>query len=248
MTTRMRVLPPLAALVLGCLVFAGSAAAGTTSFSGTVRNGACDAARAVPVSGASRIEVTLASTAQNNTNVLAEIVAPNGQTVAGGSSAAYDTPGGGTYAVRVCSNYEAMSPPQIQYSGLIGTGPAGQRVLVEPLQPQPAMGGVLGARTTLSARVNGRIAIRTRSGLAWFTLHTASNTPTTLRLVDPVHHVTRVVRGMTATYIGKTLRVTGHGLRLVVVHRAGMRDHVSFTSSRFKASGVMVRGRFQIIA
>src|SRR3954451_13288014 len=109
-------LPAVAATAL--LVFAGSAAAGTESFSGTVANGGCDTARGVTVSAPSRIEVSLASTAQDNTNVLAEVVAPNGQTVAGGSRVAYDTPGAGTYQVRVCAIYQAQSPPSLQYSGL----------------------------------------------------------------------------------------------------------------------------------
>jgi hypothetical protein len=188
----------------------------------------------------------VSSTAHNNTNVLAEIVASDGTTVAGGSSAAYDTPGGGTYSVRVCSVHEAQNPPQIQYSGLIGTGPAGQPVLTGPPQPQPAAGGVLGAQAIISPIVSGKVAIRTPVGLAWFTVATASNATMTLRYVDPLHHSTRVVRGLTATSSGSMVRITGHGL-VLVLHK-GAKERVSFMSSRFAASGKVVRGRFLIVA
>jgi hypothetical protein len=246
MGLRVRTLALPAAAATACLAFAGSAAAGTASFSGTVANGGCDAARAVPVSAPTRIEVALASTAQDNTNVLAEIVAPSGQVVGGGSRVAYDTPGAGNYSIRVCAVYQAQSPPSLQYSGLLGTGPAGQAVLSGPEQPQPAVGGVLGVQTFVGHRVSGHAAILTRSGLAWFTVRTASNGKATLRIFDPMHRVTRLVKGMTTTVSDKTIRVTGHGLKLVVQTRG--KDRISFTSSRFKATGRVVRGGIQIIA
>jgi hypothetical protein len=245
MGRRFRILRLVAPVALGCLAFAGAASA-ADSFGGTVANGGCAAGRGVSVSGPSRIEVSVASTAQNNTEVYAEILTSGGQVVAGGSRAAYDTPGGGTYSVRVCSIYQAQSPPDLQYSGMIGTGPAGVSALSGPAQPQPAVGGVLGAQTTLGPRASGHAAILTRSGLAWFRLSTAANDRMTLRIFDPMHHVTRVVKGLTATYTGSTLRVTGHGLRLVVNN--GARHRIAFTSSAFKASGKVVRGGFQIVA
>src|SRR4051794_22708296 len=217
MSARLHLLPLPVAAAFACLAFAGSASAASDSFSGTVANGGCSAARAVSVGGASRIDVTVSSTAQNNTNVLAEIVAADGHVVAGGSYASYDAPSAGSYQLRVCSNPDEASPPQIQYSGLVATGPAGQPVLTGPRQPQPATGGsgVLGARTSLGQRVSGKAAIMTRAGLAWFTVRTV-NASTTLRIVDPVHHMTRVVKGLTASYSGSTVRITGHGLRLVL--------------------------------
>jgi hypothetical protein len=247
MKARLRLLPVAATTV--CLAFAGSASAGTASYSGVVGNGSCDAARAVSVSGPSRIDVELSSTAQNPATVFAEVVAPSGKVVAGGSATAYDTPGGGSYSVRVCSEFQLQSPPQFQYSALIGTGPAGQSVLTGPAQPQPRTGsfGVLAAHARTGAVVTGKAAIRTRAGLAWFTVHTASNVTLTLRIFDPVHNTTRVVKGLTGTYTGKTLRITGHGLRLVIVNKAA-NHHVAFTSSSFKASGHVVRGGFTIIA
>jgi len=247
MNVRLRQLPLPIALVTACLAFAGSASAATASFSGTVANGGCTTARTVPVSAASRIAVTLASTAQNNTNVFAEIVAPDGTVVAGaGSDAAYDTPGGGTYSVRVCAAHQAQSPPQLQYSGLVGTGPAGKPVLVGPPQPQPqaGFGAVLGARTTIGPRVSGKVAVATRAGLAWFTVVTKSNATMTLRFFDPIHRVSRLVKGLTATSSGNTVRITGHGLVLAV--RKGTHERVSFRSSRFTTSGKVVRGRMQI--
>src|SRR5436190_8576298 len=126
-----------------CLAFAGASLAGTSAISGTVPNGGCDAARPVPVGGPSRIEVAVSSTSADN-SVLGEIVAPGGAVVAAGS---YDTPGGGAYAVRVCSLGSSLDPPQLEYTGMIGTGPAGRPVLQGPPQPSPT-GGVLGARRT----------------------------------------------------------------------------------------------------
>ena len=242
MRTRLRVLP--VAVVIGCLAFAGSASAGTVSYAGTVGNGACDTARNVAVSGASRIEVAVSSTAQNNTQVLAEILTPSGQVVGGGSYTQYDTPGSGMYTVRVCANYQLQSPPNLQYSALVGTGVAGQHVLTGPPQPQPATGGVLGATTYLGPVASGKAAILTRSGLAWFTLRTNGNGKMTLRVFDPIHRTTRLVQGLTGTYSGTTLRVSGHGLRLVVRSQ----NRVTFASSNFKAGGRVVRGHFQIIA
>lgn len=244
----MRALPGFlaGAAAAAFLAFAGSAAAGTNPFSGTVGNGSCSTARDVTVSAASRIEVALSSSAQDNTNVLAEIVAPDGRTVAAGSSAKYDTPGGGTYSIHVCATYEEQNPPQIQYSGLIGTGPAGQPVLTGPAQPQPATGGVLGAQATISPTVSGKAAIRTPVGLAWFTVTTGENAKVTLRYLNPLRHSTRLVRGLTATSSGNTVRITGHGLVLVL--RKGATQRVSFRSSSFSASGKVVRGRFLIVA
>jgi hypothetical protein len=174
--------------------------------------------------------------------VLGEIVAPNGHVVATGS---YDTPGGG-YAVRICSLGAGMDPQQIQYSALIGTGPSGQPVLQGPVQPSPA-GGVLGVTATLSQqKASGRGAIMTRAGLAWFTLHTV-NGSASLRVYDPVRHAVRVVKGLHAVYASNTVRITGKGLKLVLTHN-GANDRITFSSPRFKASGNVVRGGFQIVA
>jgi hypothetical protein len=243
MGTRRRVLVlPLVGFVAG-LAFAAAALADTSSISGTVPNGGCDADHAVTVSGPSRIEVSVSSTSADN-SVLGEIVAPDGRVVAAGS---YDTPAGGSYSIRVCSFGSSMDPPQIRYNGLIGTGPSGQPVLQGARQPSPAAdnGGVLGATTTLQT-VNGKGAIMTRAGLAWFTLSTA-NGRTTLRLVDPLHHAVRVVKGMHAVFGSGVVRITGSGVKLVLT-RSGATTRLAFSSSSFKAGGKVVRGRFHIVA
>jgi hypothetical protein len=238
---RALVLPLVGAVV--ALAFAAAALADTSSISGTVPNGGCDAARSVNVSGPSRIEVSVSSTSADTSSVLGEIVGSDGRVVAAGS---YDTPGGGTYSVQVCSLGSSLDPPQIQYTGLIGTGPSGQPVLQGATQPQPAdNGGVLGATATLQT-VNGKGAIMTRAGLAWFTLTTASG-HTTLRVVDPVHHMTRVVKGMQAAYGSGFVRVAGSGVKLVLLH-TGASSRITFTSPRFRAGGKVVRGGFDIVA
>jgi hypothetical protein len=207
-----------------------------------VPNGGCAATHAVTVDGVSRIEVAASSTAQNPTDLMAEILGPDGKVVAGGSRAAYDTPGGGSYGVRVCSSYEEQNPPNQQYSALIGTGPAGQPVLDNPPQPQPPTGGVLGTTTFLGFHVRGKVAVVTGRGLAWFTLGT-SNAKTTLRFVDPTHHnKLHIVRGLTATVMANnTVRITGHAVRLVLAH-----GRASFVSSSLGVSGRIARGHYQI--
>src|SRR5207248_2992440 len=161
-----------------CAIFASGALADTSSISGSVPNGGCDADRAVPVAGPSRIEIQVSSTSADN-SVIGEIVAPDGRVVAAG---AYDTPGGGSYAVRVCSMGSSVDPPTIEYKGLIGTGPPGQPALRGAAQPQPTGGSLGASTTTLKQTVAGRGAIMTRSGLAWFTLHTL-NGRATLRVL-----------------------------------------------------------------
>jgi hypothetical protein len=240
MSARLRFVPVAAAMA--CLAFAGSASAGIDPFSGTVANGNCGTARVVSVSGPSRIEVAVSATAQDNNSVLAEIVAPNGKLIAGPSSASYDTPGSGSYSVRVCITYAEQNPPQIQYTGQIGTGPAGHAILTGATQPPPAAG--VGTKPIV---VNGKAAVNTRAGLAWFTVATASNATMTLKIVDPVHHATRLVKGLKGTYTSNTLRITGQGVKLVLVQMPGS-DRVTFTSSRFTAAGKVVRGAFHITA
>jgi hypothetical protein len=241
MSVRRRGLVVLLVGTVAGLVFAAAGLADTNSISGTVPNGGCDAARPVTVSGPSRIEVSISSTTADTSSVLGEIVAPDGRVVSTGS---YDTPGGGTYSIRVCSLGSSLDPPDIRYTGLIGTGPSGQPVLQGAAQPSDT-GGVLGATTTLQT-VNGKGAIMTRAGLAWFTLSTA-NGRTTLRLTDPLHHAVRVVKGMHATYGSGTVRVTGSGMKLVLT-RSGASTRLAFSSSSFKAGGKVVRGRFHIVA
>ena len=240
MKARLLVLP--VAVAMACAAFTGSASAGIDPFSGTVANGSCSASRAVSVTGPSRIEVAVSATAQDNTSVLAEIIAPNGKVVAGPSSASTDTAGGGTYSVRVCITYAEQNPAQMTFTGQIGTGPAGKPVLTGPPQPQPPV-----AVGTKPIVVNGKAAVMTRAGLAWFTVSTLPNATMALKVVDPVHHVTRVATGLKASYSGQTLRINGKGMKLVFA-KGSAGAHIAFTSSKFTASGKVVRGTFHISA
>jgi len=242
MSTHGRALAAAVATAAVCLAFAGAGLAGTSSISGTVANGGCDAARPASVAGPSRIDVELSSTSSDG-SVVAEIVAPNGKVVATGS---YDTPGGGGYSVQVCSLGSSLDPAQMTYSGTIGTGPAGHPVLQGPPQPQPATGGVLGAIKTVKQAASGRGAIMTRSGLAWFTVRSVSNNAT-LRVYDPIHRMTRVIPGLHATYGVGFVTLTGNGVKFVLVRKGGG-ALITYRSARFAASGKVVRGSFQIPA
>jgi hypothetical protein len=228
------------AAALAGLTFTAAASAATSSISGTVPNGGCDAARPVTVSGPSRVEVSFSGTTADTSSFVAEIVAPSGQVVATGT---YDTPFGGGYSVRVCSLGSNLDPPQIHYTALIGTGPSGQPVLQGAAQPQPATGGVLGVTTTLQT-VNGKGAVMTRAGLAWFTLTTLDGR-TTLRVTDPLHHMVRVVKGMRAAYGSGIVRITGSGVKLVL--RTGSSGRITFSSPSFKTGGKIVRGAFHVV-
>jgi hypothetical protein len=231
------------AVAAGCLAVAAPASAGTDQFSGTVANGGCVTARTVTVAGPSRIEATTSSTAQNNTNIYAEIVG-NGKTVAGGSFASYDTPAAGTYQIRVCATYQEQSPPNLQYTGLLGTGPAGQPVLTQPSpQPQPPTNGTPGTKATIAYSVTGKVAIRTSSGLAWFTITTTRTGSQTLRIIDPRFGKTRVVTGLHSLVSGSTVRVLGNnGLSLTLGH-----NRLTFSSTGLKASGKIVRGTYKVV-
>jgi hypothetical protein len=141
---------------------------------------------------------------------------------------------------------ESQDPPQIQYTGLIGTGPAGQPVLQGPRQPQPSAGtgGVAGVTTTLKQAANGRGAIMTHAGLAWFTLHSV-NGNASLRVYDPTHHATQVLKGLHAAYGSSVVSVTGDGVNFVLTHN-GSNSRIKYSSPRFKASGKVVYGSFDV--
>jgi hypothetical protein len=230
-----------AATAAACLAFAGAGLAGTSSISGTVANGGCDAARPVTVAGPSRIEAQISSMSTDNT-VIAEILAPGGTVVANG---AYDTPGGGDYAVRVCSLYTSHDPPQMEYTGMIGTGPAGQPVLQGPAQPT-SVGAVLGAQRTVAQAASGRGAVMTRAGLAWFTVRSVASRAT-LHVYDPIHRVTRVIPGLHAAYGIGFVSLTGSGVKFVLARQSG-HTLITYRSPRFAASGRVVRGSFKVPA
>jgi hypothetical protein len=222
-----------ATAALACLVLTGVASAGPTSFSGTVSNGGCDSGRAVSVSGPSRIEAHISSTSAANT-VYAEIVAPNGAVTTG----RFDTPGAGTYTMRICSTFDSMNPPTLQWSGVYATGPAGQSAL-------SSQGQVFAAAQTLSHDIHGKAAIWTRAGLAWFTVKLNQSGTATVRVFNPVLKQRSVFTGATAIFGTNAVRIAGHGMTLTLV-QSGSTNRIVFHSLRFKASGMVVRGGYVI--
>lgn len=235
MHRRLCVLGASAAAVT-CLTLAGAAqAAQPTAISGTVPNGGCDAARTVPVSGPSRIEVEVASTSAAN-SVFGEIVAPDGRVVAAG---AYDTPSGGAYAIRVCSTFDTMDPPSMQYTGRYATGPAGQPAL-------PRSQAVFATQATTSHDVHGAGAIRTRAGLAWFTVKLDKSGMAIVKVLDPRTKKHYLFTGATVSFGTNAVRITGNGMTLTLV-QSGATERIVFHSLRFRASGKVIRGSYTIV-
>ena len=237
MHRRTRVFGASAVAALLGLVFAGVAGAEPTTYSGSTPNGGCDGARAVAVSGPSRIEAQVSSVDSADPSlVYAQILAPNGNVVAQNR---YDTPGGGTYRLQVCSYYDNISPPTLRFVARYATGPAGQ-----PALPQ-AQGGVLGTTATVTPSVRGSGAITTRNGLAWFTVKTGANDLAVVKVFDPKHHkrymFTRALIHATANGV----RLVQGGMRLTIVQTASG-ERVSFRSPRYRTSGTIVRGGYNI--
>jgi len=235
MHRRTRVLWGSAAAVAS-LTFAGTASADPSSFSGSVANGGCDSARAVAVSGPSRIDAQVSSTTASPTSESVQILRPDGSVAANDS---YDTPGAGTYAVRVCKTYESLDPPTLHYTVRYATGPAGR-----PALPQaPAQGAVLGATVKLHNSVRGSGAVMTRSGLAWFTVKLSSTGH--VKVYDPVHKKHLLFTNATVTYGASTVRISTSRMTLTI-DQSGATDRLSFRSLHFKTSGKVVRGGFTV--
>jgi hypothetical protein len=227
------------AAAVACLAFAGVAQADPTSFSGSVPNGGCDGTHAVTVNGPSRIDVQVASTTASPTSVYTEIISPNGSVQRTGS---YDTPSGGTYLVRVCKWNVNFDPPTIRFTARYATGPAGQ-----PALPQaPSTGGVLGTTTTLSRNVNGTGAIRTHFGLAYFSVKVGSTGLATVKVYDPKVNRHFLWMGANVRYGSNSVVITKNGMRLTLVDRTSA-QRVAFHSSRFRASGKVVKGSFLVV-
>ena len=239
MPRRTRVLWGSAAAVAS-LALAGTANADPSSFSGSVANGGCDSARSVAVSGPSRIDAQVSSTTASPTSESVQILRPDGSVAATDN---YDTPGGGTYAVRVCKAYESLDPPTIQYTVRYATGPAGRPALPQaPAQPQP-QGGVLGATATLHNSAHGTGAVMTRSGLAWFTVKLGSTGR--VKVYDPVHKRHLLYTNAAVKYGASTVRITT-GRMTLTIDQSGASDRLAFRSPHFKTSGKVVRGGFTV--
>jgi hypothetical protein len=107
-------------------VAGGTALAAPTQISGSFPNGGCSSMHRVTVSGPSRIEASVATTSAGEL-YQALIIDSSGRIVS--ATGSYDTSGGGTYGVRVCSLGDVLDPLMMQYVGLLGTGPVGQSAL-----------------------------------------------------------------------------------------------------------------------
>jgi hypothetical protein len=225
-----------AASALACIVLTGVANAEPTTYTGTVPNGGCDGQRIVTVSGPTRIEAEVGSTDAAN-HVFAYILDQNQRAVAEGS---YDTTSAGTYYIRICAWYDHISPPTLQFTARYATGPAGQ-----PALPR-AQGGVLGATTTLQRDVYGTGAIRTKAGLAWFKVSVGPTGVATVRVYNPRANTHSTFTGARVVYGTNAVRIVRGAMRLTI-SQIGSTERITFTSSRFKASGKVVRGGYIIV-
>ena len=229
-----------AAAALSCLALASVASAGEpTTYSGAVRNGGCDGVRAVNVSGPSRIEGVVSSIdSADPALVYVQILSPGGNVVAQNK---YDTPGGGTYLLQVCSYYDHISPPTLKFTAEYATGPAGQ-----PALPQNPGGGVAGVTATISRDIHGTAAIRTGKGLAWFTVTKSANDLGVVKVYDPKHHKRYM-------FTRALIHFTANGARLVqgnmilTIAQTSSGERLTFRSPRFTTHGKVVRGGYLIV-
>jgi hypothetical protein len=225
------------------LVLAATAGAATTQISGSFPNGGCGPTHTVTVGGPSRIEASVSSTSVSG-RYEAVVVGASGNTLS--DTGSYDTPGAGTYGVRVCSQGDPADPQTMQYNGLIGTGPAGQ-----PALPRQS-GGVAGAFTTfrpatkLFRSASGHGAVSTRSGLAWLTVR-ANNAGKASVRIDYASRGLQLgyTTGLRVSFGATSVRIAGHGIKIVVL-KNGMIERFSINTSRLKTSGKVVRGGFVI--
>jgi hypothetical protein len=219
--------------VAALLALAPAALSATTALHGSLTNGGCGPVQPVSVSGPSHIDVSL-STTESSGLLYWNVLDPSGHVVA--NSRAYDTTGGGTYGVQVCSYTDSENQPVFTYNGLVGTGPAGKPALPRPtVSAVPTTTTASGAVAT--AKANGLAAIRSHGGLAWFMVHAP---------VDAAKHVNMSSSvGLKATFGTHGVVISGNGMTLTIT-KSGARQHVVFHSRTFNASGNVVRGSFTI--
>ena len=239
MNRRIRVLSGSAAAV-AAMALAGAASADPTSFSGSVANGGCDSAHTVTVNGPSRIDAQVSSTTASPSSESVQILRPDGSVAATDS---YDTPGGGNYAIRVCKTFESMDPPTVQYTARYATGPAGKPAL--PQGQADSAGGVLGATATLTNSVRGSAAVKTRSGLAWFTGRLNARHLGVVKVFDPAHKRQLMYTNTTVKFGTSTVRMSVGGMTLTI-DQGGATQHIAFRSPHFKTSGKVVRGAIHV--
>ena len=227
----------LGAVAAAACLSAGVAQASTT-YSGTVANGSCDNSRSVAVSGPSRIDAEVSSTSATNNNVYVDVVGPDGSVRASGTTASYDTAGGGAYSLRVCSHGSQIDPPSLQYKVLYATGPAGQPAL-------PRMAAELTLHSTAGRDFMGTGAIRTGHGLAYFTVRKNDNGTATIRVYNPRANTHTTFAGAGVHYLTNGVRFTQNRMTMIIV--MGKTTRVVYRSPHFKATGRVVKGSFLIL-
>ena len=232
----------VASVAAGVVFFA---AAGTgladNHFSGTLRDTGCGQVHSISVSSASRIQVSVGTTAVAG-QITVQILDSNGNLVS--ISGKYDTPSGGTYGVRVCYQRDAQDPSEVSYDGTIQTGPPGQDITSQAVVTQ----GVSGTSATISRSINGVGSIRTRAGLASFSVHTNFSTGMARVRFDNAAlklHI-NATSGLHVVYGLSLVTITGNGLR-IVLDDSGTRDRITVQFHRIKATGPVVRGGFKIL-
>lgn len=225
-----------AAAAAACL--AAGVAQAATSYSGSVPNGGCDNSRVVSVSGPSRIDGEVASTSSVNSAYI-EILGPNNTVEAAGSTASYDTTGGGDFSLRVCTWGSNVDPPTLQYTATYATGPAGQPALPRTAAEQTV-------RATATHDVAGSGAIRTAKGLAFFTVKMNANGTASVRVFNPRANTHSVFGRAGVHFLSNGASFTQGRMTLRIVQGSSA-TRLVFRSPHFKATGNVVKGSFRIV-
>jgi hypothetical protein len=105
---------------------------------------------------------------------------------------------------------------------------------------------VLGEQTRVTRDVHGSGAIRTRAGLAWFTVRLSQSGAATVKVFDPMLRQHFLFTGATVSFGTNSVRITT-GTMTLTLSRLGSSERVSFHSLRFRASGKVVRGGYIIV-
>jgi hypothetical protein len=239
---------------LTALIVAASAGAANTiiRISGTTPFAACGATTPVTVPAPSTITTRVA--ASGSAKIYEQIVDRNGNVLASAESPSFTTSASGKFGVRVCSYGDPQDENSpMHYSGLVTFAPAGQPAL-PAAKTRAAPATTSKTSTTISPKTSakvyvtsatGRAAIRTASGLAWFTIDVNTQGVAKVHVMLPGRDVINVMHGLKARFGVNTLILNGQGLSLMLVRNGGV-QHLTFKSSQFDASGMVVGG-FKIV-
>jgi len=232
----------VASVAAGVVFFAATGTGlADTHISGTLRDTGCGQVHQISVASASRIQVSVATTAVAG-QITVQILDSNGNVVSSGGK--YDTPSGGTYGVRVCWQRDSQDPSEVSYDGNVQTGPPGKDIQSQGASTQ----GVSGSSATISRSVNGAGSIRTRAGLASFSVHTDSSTGAARVRFNAAAlklHI-NATSGLHVAYGLNLVTITGNGLKIVLDDR-GTRDSITVQFHRIKTAGPVVSGGFRIL-